>query len=314
MFSFGGYRNPQKPHDYKRPGFRGFYSNQLESVAMQCSQENLHEELIAWADAIIFMHRPDWIESNWEKIKHKKIILRTIGQSRPDDETRVTIPKMQGLKIVRYSPEEQRITNFAGQDAIIRFYKDPDEFRDYNGEIPAVLSVSQSMKQRGQFCGYDIFNEVTHGLTRSLYGTQSKNPDLTPMDDPLWRGELTFEELKQAYRDHRVYFYTGTYPASYTMNFMEAIMTGIPIVAIGRSLADLKIHEGMDVYEVDKIIKNGVNGYISDNKEELRNYLNELLSNPKKARLIGEAGRKTAIELFGKNKIKREWEVFLNEL
>lgn len=313
VFSIGSYINPTTPHDPKRPPVDAPVNEYLLNVALQSSQENLHEKMIEWADVIIIMHRPDWVLSNWDKIKHKKVVLRTIGQNNPDRENELTIPKMEGLKIVRYSPQERTISGYAGENALIRFYKDPEEFNGYTGEIPGVLTVNQSMKERNMFCGYEIFKQATEGFDRYLYGTQSKNPDLTPMDDELWKGQLSFEDLKKAYRQHRVYFYTGTYPASYTLNFIEAMMTGIPIVAIGKELADLKLWN-MDTYEVDKIIENGVNGYVANDITTLSGNIRELIDNPDLASKIGEAGRQTAIKLFGKSSVKKQWEEFFNTL
>lgn len=310
VFSFGSYMNPTAPHDPKRPAIDAPVNEYLLGIAIQSSQADLHERLISWCDVIIIMHRPDWVLSNWEKIKHKRVILRTIGQNTEHSEFQLLGPRAQGLQIVRYSPMERFIQGYVGRDAMIRFYKDPAEFCGYSGEIPAVLAVSQSMKERGKFCGYDIFMEATEGFHRNLYGTQSKNPDLTPMDDPLWRGQLSFDDLKKAYREHQVYLYTGTYPASYTLNFIEAMMTGIPIVAIGRQLADLKIFQ-MDAYEVDQIIESGVTGYIGNSVAELRECISLLINNPEAARKMGQAGREKAIELFGKETIRREWEKFL---
>lgn len=313
VFAFGSYMNPQTPHDPKRPPIDAEVNDYLLNVAIQSSQENLHPRMIEWADVILIMHRPDWVVSNWEKIKHKKVVLRTIGQNEPNTEAQLAVPKMQGLKIVRYSPMEKNIKGYVGEDALIRFYADPDEFSGYTGSIPAVLSVGQSMKERGRFCGYDLFFQASEGFHRNLYGTQSRNPDLTPMDDPLWREQLSFEDLKKAYREHQVYFYTGTYPASYTLNFIEALMTGIPIVAIGKQLADLKIFD-MDTYEVDQIIQSGVNGYIGNSVTELRECIQLLIDNPTVAKQIGEKGRETAIKLFGKETAKIAWHNFFNNL
>lgn len=311
VFAFGSYKNPKSPDDPKRPPIKANVNEYLLNLALQSSQEHLHEKLIEWADVIMIMHRSDWVISNWEKIKHKRVVLRTIGQNTADIESILSVPKTQGLQIVRYSPAERNMGGYAGEDAVIRFYKDPNEFRGYTGEIPSVLTIGQSMKERNIFCGYEIFNQVTEGLHRDLYGTPSHNPDMTVMDDPLWRGELSYLGLKVAYRRHRVYFYTGTYPASYTLNFIEAMMTGIPVVAIGKQLADLKIFHDTDTYEVESIIKNGINGYVSNNITDLREYLELLLNNPEQAQRVGEAGRETAIELFGKEKIKEEWRKFL---
>ena len=89
-------------------------------------------------------------------------------------------------------------------------------------------------------------------------------------------------------------------------------MTGTPVVAIGPALAGFNI-------EVPYLIENAVNGYTSNSIVELRRYLFVLLQDllieevdlPK---TISEAGRRKAIELFGKEKIKREWKTFFESL
>lgn len=306
VFSLGAYQNPSAPQDNKRPALTGFYNDHLQAVAIQCSKDNLHPELVEWADVIIFMHRPDWILNNWPKIKHKKVIWRSIGQSTNDVESMLLLPKLEGLKLVRYSPEEKNIPAFAGEDAMIRFYKDPDEFKDWIGTKGAVLTVAQSMKARGNYCNFNVFLEATQNFPRFLFGPGNE-------DTGIDGGLLSFGDLKQAYRDYRVYFYTGTYPASYTLNFMEAMMTGIPIVAIGPRLADIGVFN-MQTYEVHKIIENGVNGFCSDNIAELRGNTDYLLAHPDEGKRIGDAGRATAIKLFGKQTIKDQWDTFLKSL
>lgn len=304
VFSFGSYVNPLSPHDAKRPAIQGKYNDHLLAVVIQCSQEKLHEELIDWADCIIIMHRADWIVSNWERIKRKRVIWRTIGQSVPATEHMLMNQRNEGLQIVRYSPMELGIMGNIGADRIIRFYKDPEEYGNWNGAAGGVVTVAQSMKNRGAFCGFDIYNEVTDGLVRYLYGPDNANSGISG-------GQLGYQELLQAYRSHGVYFYTGTYPASYTLNFIEALMTGIPMVAIGNGLANINVYEGVNAYEVGNIIQNNVNGYISDDKTELRKWVKYLLENPSEAKRIGDQGRATAISLFGKEIIKKEWEAFL---
>lgn len=302
----GSYHNPNTPSDPKRPLIKGPIHQQLMDVAAQCSKDDIHPELIEWADVIYVMHIGKWIVNNWSKIKHKVVIWRTIGQSVPQNENELGLFRAEGLKIVRYSPLESGIKGFLGEDAVIRFYKDPDEFKDWNGKDESVMNVTQSMKKRGLFCGYDIFNEVTAGLNRYVFGPGNDDID-------YWGGEKPYEELIEEYKKHRVYFYTGTYPASYTLNFIEAFMTGIPIVAIGDSLAYLNIYD-IHAYEVTQIIKNGVNGFVSEDKKELRGYIEELLHNPELAKQIGDEGRKTAIELFGKSVIIEKWRSFFNKL
>ena len=313
----GSYTNPANPADPKRPAIPTNIDpatyQQLMYVTAQCSKDNIHEELIRWADVIFVSHRDDWILNNWKNMKHKQVVWRTIGQSVPQTENRLALCRTEGLKIVRYSPMEKEISGYIGEDAMIRFYKDENEFCGWTGEEPSVITVCQSMKQRDDACGYSIFQKGTKGLNAKLYGTQSLNADMTPMDDPLWNGQLSYEDLKKAYRENAVYFCTGTYPSSYTLNFLEAFMTGIPVVAIGEALSD-RPHYNIHAYEVSKIIVNGVNGYCSDDVKELHEWTEMLLKDKVKAKEIGDAGRKTAIELFGKQTISNQWKVFFEQL
>lgn len=306
VFALGAYQNPNAPQDTKRPAINGFYSDQLQSVAIQTSKDDLHSELIEWADVIYIMHRSDWIIKNWPKIKHKKVIWRTIGQSIPDTESALAFPRIEGLKIVRYSPAEENIKGYIGHDAVIRFYKDENEFSGWTGKNAQIITVAQSMKAREKYCGYDIFNNVTQNYPRSLYGPNNE-------DSGIQGGLLTYDGLKEAYRDNRAYFYTGTYPASYTLNFIEALMTGIPIVAIGKALADLGIFK-METYEVHKILEHKVNGFCSNEIDELRGNIDYLLQHKDKAEEISKKGRQTAIELFGKEVIRDQWKRFFENI
>jgi glycosyltransferase involved in cell wall biosynthesis len=307
VFSFGAYLNPMSPHDIKRPGYQGYYDDHLVSVANQFSKDNLHKEMIDWADVIMVMHKPEWIIQNWDKMKKKTVVWRTIGQSVSENEHSLAIMRGEGMKIVRYSPNENTIPGYLGHDAIIRFYKDENEFTGYTGEKDTVITLAQSMKKRGLFCGYDIFEECTKGFNRIIYGPDNEDTDMAG-------GALSYEEMKQVMRENRVYFFTGTYPAPYTLNFIEAFMTGIPVVAIGPSLANLDIFPKHYLYEVDQFITNGVNGYISENKKELTKYVKKMIEEPELAKQIGAKGRETATLLFGKENIKQQWGEFFNSL
>lgn len=305
VFSLNGsYENPQNPSDIKRPAIPGAkYHQQLIEVAHQSSREHIHPELIEWADTIIFMHKPEWVESNWEQIKHKRVIYRAIGQSIWHTERKLQPFRDDGLQIVRYSPLEKNIPNYAGSDALIRFYKNPDEYGPWEGTERKILTFSQSMKQRGDHCHWNTYLRVTRGLDGAELWGQGNEESGVPGG-----GQVSYEELKEKMRKYRVYFYTGTEPASYTLNFIEALMTGIPIVALGPKLGN-HIYE-QDTYEVPEIIKHGESGFVSDDVPELQKYLKILLTDLARAQEIGQAGRARAIELFG-NSVKEDWRAFL---
>jgi glycosyltransferase involved in cell wall biosynthesis len=307
IVAMGVYNNPSNPGDQVRPALPEIYYNpEMAKVAatLVWNYERtsvIPDELIDWCDAIYILGRDIWLPFNWERIKKKIVIFRSHGQSIQSTENILRKYRREGLKIVRYSPLETRIPGYVGEDAMIRFYKDEDEYKGWNGGIEKVITVAQSMKGRTRALHFDLFEKVTRGLPRMLYGNGNEDTG------ELWGGKLTYEQLKQTYRDNRVFFYTGTYPAPYTMAFQEAFMTGIPVVSIGRTLA------GFDL-EVADFIENGVNGFVSDSLLELRNYVKRILDDYELAKRISGEGRKKAIELFGEEDIKLKWREFFGSL
>ncbi|HUV42303.1 MAG TPA: hypothetical protein VMY36_00085 [Patescibacteria group bacterium] len=306
VFSHGAYTNPLKPGDPKRPSIEAKFHQDLYNLSITHSKDDLHKDMIEWADVIICMHIVDWLTKNWGKLRHKRVIYRSIGQSTLNVEEMLKPLRRDGLEVVRYSPREKTIPGFVGEDAMIRFYKDPDEFKDWTGQEKRVLTIGQSMKSRKDFCGYEVFEKVTRGVPRLLVGPGNEGTK------DISTALFDYSALKRVLQNFRAYFYTGTFPASYTLNFIEALMTGIPIVALGPELGSSPFERGQDTYEIPDIIKNGENGFFSDDLEELRKYIDVLFNDYALAQKIGEAGRRTAIKFFAKEKIKKEWKEFLD--
>lgn len=61
------------------------------------SKYELHPEMVEDKDVIIIMHDPKIIINNWEKIKHKRVIWRSIGQSYPLVEKMLLPYREQGM-------------------------------------------------------------------------------------------------------------------------------------------------------------------------------------------------------------------------
>jgi glycosyltransferase involved in cell wall biosynthesis len=309
VFSFGSYVNPASPHDPIRPPLKGKFIGQLVKTTEVASKNDLHDEMIKWADIIIIDHDPfgTWIPGNWEKIKHKPVILRTIGQNVGHNEDRLHKYRAEGLKIVRYSPMEYNLPGFAGADKIIRFYKDENEFCNWLGDTEEIITFIQNAPARYEFVNFKALIDGTKGLNATLYGPLNEN-----VTDIKCGGKLTYQGIKDKLRMSRVFFYTGTHPASYTLAFIEAMMTGIPIVSIGHLLGNSFFK--LQLWEIQNIIQNGVDGYVFDDIKELHFYSEELLKNKPLAMQIGAMGRKKAIGMFGKEVIKKDWLDFFNSL
>lgn len=301
-FSLGSYVTPWAPVDSIRPPLSHKPDTWL--VANAPDRNHMPKEFIDKFDVIVIMHVTDWIVNNWHLFKGKRVIWRTIGQSTKQTEETLFNHRMQGLEIVRYSFREINIPGNIGCNKVIRFYKDENEFGNWIGAGNEVITFAQNMKHRAEYCNYDFFEKIVQGFNAKVYGPHNE------LSGDLNGGYLTYEGMRQKMRDARVYVYTGTQPACYTLNFIEALMTGIPIVAIGPQHGN-SLNIAGDMYEIPDIINNGVNGYWSDDLNVLRNNIQMLLNDKRLAERIGRMGRDTAIKMFGKKVIKEAWREYL---
>ena len=301
-FSLGSYIIPQKPVDPIRPPLKKEVDEELLRTAPY--RESIPKSFVDNFDTIIVMHVPEWIEANWEVFKGKRVIWRTIGQSHEKIEARMYKYRLEGLEVVRYSGREANIKGNIGSDAVIPFYKDENEFNGYLGTSKEIITIAQNMKHRAEYCNYDAFVSLAEQMPVRLYGTSNE------ASGPLWGGFLSYNDMKMKLRDARAYIYTGTQPACYTLSFIEAMMTGIPVIALGPTHCNSLDIAG-DMYEVPDIIKNAVNGFVSDDMDYLRRVMRELLGDQRTAQRIGEMGRQTAIKWFGKTTVKEKWRKYL---
>jgi hypothetical protein len=307
VFSIGGYIDPAHPHDPKRPALPDApFHPELKAVVdgqhaidnLDAAKRHIPDALIDWADTIIVHHyEHTWLVPQWDRIKHKRVIWRTVGQSVDGNEAMMAPLHRQGLEIIRYSPKERFIPNFAGEDALIRFWKDPDEWGGWTGETPVVINFTQHLRQREPYTNWRFWDEATRDLQRLAMG-----PGSEVIGGP---GEVSYDGMKQALRDARVYLYTGTQPASYTLGLIEAMMTGIPVVSIGPSWMRVFPY-GPDLFEGHEIASIGY-----DEPLDAQDVLADCLIDMSVARGMSEFQRRRAIELFGKETIAAQWKAYL---
>ena len=265
---------------------------------IDAGKARLHDDIIDWADVIICHHFPErWIGGQWDRIAHKRVIWRTCGQSSPQLEQYMFRLREQGMEIVRYSPAEERhysrTGTFAGQDALIRFGKYPDDYGPWIGDNLVVGNVTQDMVGRGDACGLGFWLEATTGLPVLPAGQGSEQIGGV--------GILSYEGMLDYLRHLRVYLYTGTRPASYTLGLIEAMLSGVPVVTIGARDWG-RGWGGEDLFEAHEIIPPSDAG----SPEWAKVILQGVLSGQ-----FGEEmsvwQRQRAIELFGIETVGRQW-------
>lgn len=308
VFSNGAYLDPKGHITLPRPEIKGMkYNAKFADLAREHPRTRLPDELIDPFDVIIIMHQPQVIIQNWEKLKHKTVVWRTIGQSVKWIEEALRPMRDEGLKIVRYSPKEKNIQGYIGSHAMIRFYKDPKVYTDWTGQNKKVVNFSQSLKGRRGFCHYDELMAVIEAFNGKVYGPG--NDDLGPYNG----GAIPYESMLEVMKSSRCMIYGGTWPASYTLSFIEALMMGLPIVAISKVLAHYSNYEEFDFYEVDELLAK-VSGIVCDTPEQMITATKRLMEDEEYAKEISVKQRELAIAEFGKDKIKAEWDEFFKSI
>lgn len=272
------------------------------------AKADLHPDIIDWADAIIVpVFLESWVVRQWDRIKHKRVIWRTCGQSNARLEETMKPLRREGLEIVRYSPKEEvafsRLGVYAGADTLIRFGKYPADWDGWTGTDHVVGNVTQNMIDRGEFCGLSAWMSVTKDLPAKPAGLRS---ELLPGGI----GALTYEEMRQYLRDIRVYFYTGTQPASYTLGLIEALMTGVPVVSIWNDemwVPDLFEGDELAPIKAFHTVELSVAALSARTTDIIRQYMrweDGLVT-------ISQNQRRKAIETFGIERIGKQWRDYL---
>lgn len=326
IFAPGGYAVPSDPGETLRPAVdapdhpelralcevqRAKHAGKGDAWAIDWAKADVHPDILDWADVVIVHHFPErWIPQLLGKAK--RVIWRTCGQSNPQLEHVMSFYRGRGLEIIRYSPAEQRYFeaahSFAGQDAIIRFGKYPDDYGPWTGEWNVVGNLSQWQGSddplgRADALHLDFWLEATEGLP-----TMPAGPGSEALPNGL--GRITYPTMLDYLCKVRTYLYTGTEPASYTLNLIEAMLSGAPVVAMPRGL----FRPDPDLYEADEIVNpwHPQSSYGRAVNDPIR--LLRVLMNEPPNRTYSDAMRERAVSLFGIETIGAKWRTYLGSL
>ena len=178
--------------------------------------------------------------------------------------------------------------NMKCENKVIHHSVDTELFKpseaDKNGKV---LSVVNDFVNRDYCCNYSGWQRITQGLPVKLVGN---TPGLSePAKD--------IHELASEYQEASVFLNTSTVSPVPT-SLLEAMSCGCAVVSTATCM-------------IPEIIDNGVNGYISNDEEDLKGYIKELLDDPSLAVKMGQAARETILEKFSENKFINNWnEIF----
>ncbi len=250
-------------------------------------------------DVVIVMHQFHIIQQNWKKFAGRPVIWRTIGQDIENHERYLAYFRERGLKIARYSQAELRAANTIGCDRIIRFAKDPDFYAGWKGSEPRVLSFVNGLAHRYP-TEADDYRQISSAIPCMLGG--SSNEAFSN-----WIGFKSFEEQAELYRTCGAYLYGFGFNIPYTLNFIEAWMTGAPMIIYAPT-------DRLGYFEIDTLVEDGVTGRVCQTVEEVVDAARDILADRQVASALGEAGRAKAVELFASPSIAQQWANFLSEV
>jgi hypothetical protein len=162
----------------------------------------------------------------------------------------------------------------------------------YRGELDRGLVITNHLARRGRRMGADLFVEARAQVPLELVGMAAE--ELGGL------GEVEHTRLP-AFAAHYRFLFSPIRYSSLGLAVIEAMMAGMPVVALATA-------------EVATVIENGVTGYADTNPATLVDRMRELIAHPALARQLGERARQRAYERFSIARFSADWDAALRHV
>ena len=164
----------------------------------------------------------------------------------------------------------------------------------YTGELPHAAVVVNDPVRRGRFVGTDLLGPIAHVVPVDVFGMRTslldRTPRLTPFED------LPQEAMHAELPRRRVYVHTARW-TSLGLSLIEAMMLGMPVVALGATEAPFAVPAGA--------------GVVTTRRDHLLEAVRELVADHDRAAEMGRAARRHALEQFGLKRFLHDWDTVL---
>lgn len=167
----------------------------------------------------------------------------------------------------------------------------PDGVR-YGGELARGLVVTNHLARRGRRMGADLFAELRQDVPLDLVGMGSS--ELGGL------GEVEHPQLPALVARYRFLFSPVRY-SSLSLSTLEAMMAGVPVVALATA-------------EMATVIEHGVSGFAVTDARRLEAAMHALLKDPGLAQRMGAGARRTARERFSIGRFSADWDAALRHV
>lgn len=309
VFSLGNFSDPAAKGFLRRP--EPYFARPDDFAAMRAGGvttvdgiHRLSRSFVERFDLVIVTHDPRVIRKNRRALENVPVIRRTLGQTSLGHE-RSLVPYKALFKTVRYSVREER-PGYLPTDAVIYFGKFPDQYETYRGG-DYFLTFANSTTKRRLHPNAAEYATVTEGLPARLYGFGNEGaPNAQGACDPGMQAGL--------YANCRAYIYLHSGNAAYTLNFMEALLTGCPMLApSARFVAADPPHRDWapEMYEIESLLSEGA-GLVYDSIDEARDMIRRLATADVGA--LSQAARARALQYFDANRAVAEWRAVIEAM
>lgn len=177
---------------------------------------------------------------------------------------------------------------------------DPTEFPPASYERGILSPLGPLVMSRPHYRGYFLYRDVFEGFPEAFAPSTLHVPDPSPLYEgnqyAIWKYRNYIDEIRR----YSVYF-NPTLRSPMPRARGEPMMCGVVTVSAKN-------------HDVDMFIRNGVNGFYSNDAEELREQLLFLCRNPAAVRRIGAEARRTAAHVFNHDRYLGEWQEILRSL
>jgi len=159
----------------------------------------------------------------------------------------------------------------------------PDEYFPHTGNDACGLRICNFIDSRKKILLWDLHEKAFDGLPVKIVGHNPSMPGVQAADN--------WDQLKKFLQQYRFYIHTADprYEEGFNLAVAEAMAAGLPVIGNNHPSSP---------------VKHGINGFLSDSPQELRQFALKLLNDKNLANTMGANARKTAIEQFSILKFK----------
>jgi len=154
-----------------------------------------------------------------------------------------------------------------------------------------ILSVVNEFADRDYCCNFSGWQRIVSAFSDKTIDVVGKDSEKIPNVKGGTANGI--DDLVSRYNGCKIFLNTSTISPVPT-SLLEAMACGCAVVTTATCM-------------IPEIMENGVNGYCSNDEDQLKEYISELLNNEDLRKAMGDKARETVLEKFSEEKFINNW-------